>query len=160
MAALSITAFFVYTKVKLSQEVELETKNISYIKAELLRLYAASNDITTINNTVAINAGIFPDNMLNKSGGNVSVVNSMKGKVTVYSTNYLSYGKVYFNITYEGITPNVCIKLTTAVQPTMKMVLINSNFIKSDLTDINWDLNKAIKACEENKSSTIMFSFN
>lgn len=161
IAALSITAFYIYTKVKLAQTVEVETQNISNIRAELLRLYSSSNNITTINNTVAINAGIFPDSMLvKKSGQATTVLNSLKGKVTVSATNFASYGKVYFNISYEGLTPDVCTKLSTAVQPAMKMVLINGNYVKSDLIDIKWDLNKAIDACNSIKNPTMTISFN
>ena len=112
IAALIVAAFIVYPKVRTSQIVDAESKNIATIRGGLLSLYSATTDITTVNNTVGINAQIFPDNMLVKSGSSVvDVVNGFKGKVTLSATNYASYGKVVFNIGYANV-PSRCLRKT------------------------------------------------
>lgn len=161
IAALIVAAFIVYPKVRTSQIVDAESKNIATIRAGLLALYSSTTNITTVNNTVGINAQIFPDNMLVQSGGTVSdVVNGFKGQVKLSATNYASYGKVVFNISYANVPQDACVKLVTAVAPSMSMVNIGGSYAKSDLSNVDWSVANAATACNSaGTSSTIVFSF-
>lgn len=161
IAALIVGAFIVYPKVRSSQQAEAESKNIATIKANLLALYAPVADVTGVNNTVGINAQIFPDNMLIKTGGTVSdVVNSFKGKVTLSSTNYASMGKVFINVSYAGVPQDVCAKLVSAVSGTMDQIVIAGNTIKSDISSVSFSPATATTICTNaGNSSTIVFSF-
>ncbi|EPP7234187.1 type 4 pilus major pilin [Shigella flexneri] len=161
IAALIVAAFIVYPKVRTSQIVDAESKNIATIRGGLLSLYSATTDITTVNNTVGINAQIFPDNMLVKSGSSVvDVVNGFKGKVTLSATNYASYGKVVFNIGYANVPQDACVKLVAAVAPNMSIINIGGSIVKSDISNIDWNIANAATACNSaGVSSTISFSF-
>lgn len=161
IAALVVGAFIVYPKVRSSQQAEQESKNIATIKANLLSLYAPVADVTGVSNTVAINAQIFPDNMLVKSGSTVSdVVNSFKGKVTINSTNYASMGKVFFNISYQNVPQEVCAKLVSAVSGTMDQITIAGNTAKSDISSVDFSPSTTTTLClNAGVSSTIIFSF-
>lgn len=161
IAALIVGAFIVYPKVRSSQQAEAEAKNIATIKANLLSLYAPVADVTGVNNTVAINAQIFPDNMLVKSGGTVTdVVNAFKGKVVLTTTNYVSMGKVFINLSYAAVPQEVCAKLISAVSGTMDQIVINGNTIKSDISSVAFSPSTASTICTNaGNSSTIVFSF-
>lgn len=161
IAALIVAAFIVYPKVRTSQIVDAEAKNIATIRAGLLALYSATSNISGVNNTVGINAQIFPDNMLVKSGGTVSdVVNGFKGKVSLSSTNFVSMGKVVFNISYANIPQEACVKLVSAVAPSMAIISVNGNYAKSELSNVDWDVATASSACTAGGAiSTIIFSF-
>ena len=93
IAALIVGAFIVYPKVRNSQAIDAEAKNIATIRSGILALYASQATISGgLNNSIAIQAQIFPDNMLIKNGNTVSkVVNSFGGDVILVTG--LWYGK-------------------------------------------------------------------
>ncbi|MBN3146279.1 prepilin-type N-terminal cleavage/methylation domain-containing protein [Pectobacterium brasiliense] len=68
VAGLVVSAFIVYPKVQAAQRVEMESKNIAAIQAGVKALYASAPDYSGLNNTVALNASIFPDSMLSGEG--------------------------------------------------------------------------------------------
>ncbi len=161
IAALIVAAFIVYPKVRTSQIVDAEAKNIATIRAGLLALYSATSNISGVNNTVGINAQIFPDNMLVKSGTTVSdVVNGFKGKVVLSATNFASMGKVVFNISYANVPQDACVKLVSAVAPGMAIINVGGNYAKSELSNVEWNVGTAATACNAaGATSTIVFSF-
>ncbi len=163
IAALIVAAFIVYPKVRTSQIVDAEAKNIATIRSGILALYASQANITgNVTNSVAINANIFPDNMLVKSGGTVTdVVNSFGGKVTLSTTNWVSFGKIVVNIRYDNVPKDVCVKLVTAVGSTMEMIQVGAEWAKSDISNIAYSVSNTADVCGKmsGASDVIIFSF-
>lgn len=163
IAALIVAAFIVYPKVKSSQSVDAEAKNIATIRSGILALYAAQANITgNVTNSVAINANIFPDNMLVKSGGTVTdVLNSFGGKVTLSTTNWASFNKIVVNIKYDNVPKDICVKLVTAVGPTMEIVAVGSYWAKNEMASVSYSVSNTADVCDKmaSPSDTITFSF-
>jgi prepilin-type N-terminal cleavage/methylation domain-containing protein len=68
IAALVVAAFIVYPKVQASQRAQAESNNIATIQAGVKALYTSASSFTGLTNSVAVQAKIFPDNMLSGSG--------------------------------------------------------------------------------------------
>ncbi len=162
IAALIVAAFIVYPKVRDSQAVDVEAKNIATIRSGLLALYASQATIAgNINNTIAIRANIFPENMLQKSGNTVTgVVNSFGGKVTLSATNWVSFGKVVANVQYDNVPKDVCVKLVSAVGPTMEIIAVGAYWAKNEMANVSYSIASVTDACSKMaKNDTITFSF-
>lgn len=163
IAALIVAAFIVYPKVRTSQAVDAEAKNIATIRSGILALYASQATIAgNINNTIAINANIFPENMLQKSGNTVTgVVNSFGGKVTLSATNWVSFGKVVANVQYDNVPKDVCVKLITAVGPTMEIIAVGSYWAKNEMANVSYSVSNTADVCDKisGENGTITFSF-
>ncbi|WP_411909733.1 type 4 pilus major pilin [Pectobacterium versatile] len=78
IAGLVVSMFIIYPKVQTSKRVEMESKNIAAIQAEVKALYSSAPNYSELNNTVAINDNIFPDMTLSNER---KVVNSFKGDI-------------------------------------------------------------------------------
>ena len=114
IAALVVAAFIVYPKVQASQRAKAESNNIAAIQAGVKALYASASSFTGLTNTVAVQAKIFPDNMLVGSGSSAKPV---KGDVTLASANSgpsAAQGSS-FTITYSNVPAAECTKIITAV---------------------------------------------
>jgi type II secretory pathway pseudopilin PulG len=81
IAALVVAAFIVYPKVQASQRAQAESNNIATIQAGVKALYTSASSFTGLTNTVAVQAKIFPDNMLSGSGSSATPINAFKGNV-------------------------------------------------------------------------------
>ncbi|EFT1001157.1 prepilin-type N-terminal cleavage/methylation domain-containing protein [Escherichia coli] len=117
IAALVVAAFIVYPKVQASQRAKAESNNIAAIQAGVKALYASASSFTGLTNTVAVQAKIFPDNMLVGSGSSAKPVNAFKGDVTLASANSgpsAAQGSS-FTITYSNVPAAECTKIITAV---------------------------------------------
>ena len=68
IAALVVAAFIVYPKVQASQRAQAESNNIATIQAGVKALFTSASSFTGLTNSVAVQAKIFPDNMLSGSG--------------------------------------------------------------------------------------------
>lgn len=86
VAALVVAAFIVYPKVQASQRAQAESNNIATIQAGVKALYTSASSFTGLTNTVAVQAKIFPDNMLSGTGNTAKPINAFKGNVTSYRT--------------------------------------------------------------------------
>ena len=117
IAALVVAAFIVYPKVQASQRAKAESNNIATIQAGVKALYTSASSFTGLTNTVAVQAKIFPDNMLVGSGSSAKPVNAFKGDVTLASANSgpsAAQGSS-FTITYSNVPAAECTKIITAV---------------------------------------------
>ncbi|MDQ2309640.1 type 4 pilus major pilin [Pluralibacter gergoviae] len=116
IAALVVAAFIVYPKVQASQRAQAESNNIATIQAGVKSLYTASSSFTGLTNSVAVQAKIFPDNMLVGSGTEAKPVNAFKGNVLVKedSTGPSKAKGSSFTITYENVPAAECTKIITA----------------------------------------------
>ena len=112
IAALVVAAFIVYPKVQASQRAQAESNNIATIQAGVKALYTSASSFTGLTNTVAVQAKIFPDNMLNGS----TPINAFKGNVVVESadTGPSAAAGSSFTITYSNVPAAECTKIITA----------------------------------------------
>ncbi|WP_299999582.1 type 4 pilus major pilin [uncultured Cedecea sp.] len=116
IAALVVAAFIVYPKVQASQRAQAESNNIATIQAGVKALYTSASSFTGLSNTVAVQAKIFPDNMLSGSGSAAQPVNAFKGNVilTAVATGPSKAPGSSFNITYSNVPAAECTKIITA----------------------------------------------
>lgn len=116
VAALVVAAFIVYPKVQASQRSQAESNNIATIQAGVKALYTSASSFTGLSNTVAVQAKIFPDNMLSGSGSAAKPINAFKGDVTlaVASTGPSKAPGSSFTITYSNVPAAECTKIVTA----------------------------------------------
>ncbi|MCK3083668.1 type 4 pilus major pilin [Escherichia coli] len=116
IAALVVAAFIVYPKVQASQRAQAESNNIATIQAGVKALYTSASSFTGLTNTVAVQAKIFPDNMLNGSGSSATPINAFKGNVVVESadTGPSAATGSSFTITYSNVPAAECTKIITA----------------------------------------------
>ncbi|EKN3682209.1 TPA: prepilin-type N-terminal cleavage/methylation domain-containing protein [Yersinia enterocolitica] len=105
IAALVVAAFIVYPKVQASQRAQAESNNIATIQAGVKALYTSASSFTGLTNIVAVQAKIFPDNILSGSGSAAKPVNVFKGDVTlaVVATGPSKAPGSSFTITYSNV---------------------------------------------------------
>ncbi|UQY51077.1 type 4 pilus major pilin [Salmonella enterica] len=94
IAALVVEAFIVYPKVQASQRAQAESNNIATIQAGVKALYTSASSFTGLTNTVAVQAKIFPDNMLSGTGNAAKPINAFKGNVTLAAAGNFYTAKV------------------------------------------------------------------
>ncbi|EOA3302877.1 type 4 pilus major pilin [Yersinia enterocolitica] len=116
IAALVVAAFIVYPKVQASQRAQAQSNNIATIQARVKALYTSTSSFTGFTNTVAVQAKIFPDNMLSGSGSAAKPVNVFKGDVTlaVVAMGPSKAPGSSFTITYSNVPAAECTKIITA----------------------------------------------
>lgn len=116
ISALVVAAFIVYPKVQASQRAQAESNNIATIQAGVKSLYTSASSFTGLSNTVAVQAKIFPDNMLSGSESAVKPINAFKGDVILgaAATGPSKAPGSSFNITYSNVPAAECTKIVTA----------------------------------------------
>ncbi|HAT7491864.1 TPA: prepilin-type N-terminal cleavage/methylation domain-containing protein [Raoultella ornithinolytica] len=116
IAALVVAAFIVYPKVQASQRAQAESNNIATIQAGVKALFTSASSFTGLTNSVAVQAKIFPDNMLSGSGSAAKPINAFKGNVTLAAANTGPSAATAssFTITYENVPASECTKIITA----------------------------------------------
>lgn len=129
IAALVVGAFIVYPKVQASQRAEAESKNIATIQAGVKALYTSASSYSGLTNTVATNAKIFPDNMLNGT----SVINVFKGNVTLATSTESPSGVANsaFTITYANIPAAECTKIIAAAAGNFYVAKVGTTTVKA-----------------------------
>ncbi|MGA3808945.1 type 4 pilus major pilin [Escherichia coli] len=117
IAALVVAAFIVYPKVQASQRAQAESNNIAAIQAGVKALYTSASSFTGLTNSVAVQAKIFPDNMLSGSGSAAKPINAFKGNVTLAADKTGPSGAdgSAFIIIYSNVPAAECTKIITAV---------------------------------------------
>lgn len=116
IAALVVAAFIVYPKVQASQRAQAESNNIAAIQAGVKALYTSASSFTGLTNSVAVQAKIFPDNMLSGSGSAAKPINAFKGNVTLAADKTGPSGAdgSSFTIIYSNVPAAECTKIITA----------------------------------------------
>ena len=130
-AALVIGAFIVYPKVQAAARADAESKNISTIVAGVKSLYTSSSTYTGLTNEVAINAKIYPDNMIN--GTSTTPINAWKGEVTIAAADTGSSGVEgsSFTITYKSVPAIECAKIVSSTAGNFYIMKVNDNVVKA-----------------------------
>ena len=124
IAALVVAAFIVYPKVQASQRAQAESNNIATIQAGVKALYTSASSFTGLTNSVAVQAKIFPDNMLSGSGSAAKPINAFKGNVTLAADKTGPSGAdgSSFTITYSNVPAAECTKIITAAAECTKII--------------------------------------
>lgn len=117
IAALIVSAFIVYPKIKNAQYIDVEAKHIGQIYAAVKSTYSGQPNYKGLSTTaIAIPAQFFPEDMLtNRITWGVS---SWRGYVVVDANNEGPSKIAYsaFSITYSDVPSDICIRLVSAVQ--------------------------------------------
>ena len=157
IAALVVAAFIVYPKVQASQRSQAESNNIAAIQAGVKSLYSSTSNYTGLSTSVAIQAKIFPDNMLN--GSKNLAYSSFGGDVALASENTGPTGALgsSFIITYYGVPPTECTKIMTAVAGNFYKAQVEAVIVKP--VDGVLDVAETTRACSLNrKATTLIFT--
>lgn len=158
IAALVVAAFIVYPKVQASQRAQAESNNIATIQAGVKALYTSASSFTGLTNSVAVQAKIFPDNMLSGSGTAAKPINAFKGNVTLVAANTgpSSAAGSSFTITYDNVPAAECVKITTAAAGNFYTTRVGSRTVKA--SDGTLDVAAAAEACNNATSNTLVFT--
>lgn len=124
----------------------MESKNIAAIQTGVKALYVSAPNYSGLNNTVALNANIFPDSMLSGEGDERKVVNSFKGDVEL-----IAPGNIFY-IIYYSVPSAECIRLLYAVRNNFNTVLINNIAAPKDDYELS---SRRCSSTEENKITFI-----
>ncbi len=158
IAALVVAAFIVYPKVQASQRAQTESNNIATIQAGVKALYTSASSFTGLTNTVAVQAKIFPDNMLSGVGNAAVPVNAFKGNITVLAANTgpsLATGSS-FTISYANVPAAECTKIITATAGNFYIATVNAKVVKPAGGTL--DVAATTAACNNATSNTIILT--
>jgi len=126
IAALIIAAFIVYPKVQAAQRAESELKNVATIQAGVKSLYSGMANYQGLNNSVLINANVFPENLLKDGDSGTQAVNAFGGNVEVKSTSASGIADAGISIKYYNVPSDECIRIATALANNVSSVRINN----------------------------------
>ncbi|EDM1757893.1 type IV pilin [Salmonella enterica subsp. diarizonae] len=158
IAALVVAAFIVYPKVQAAQRAQAESNNIATIQAGVKALYTSASSFTGLTNTVAVQAKIFPENMLSGTGNTVKPINSFKGDVILAAaaTGPSAAAGSSFTITYANVPAAECTKITTATAGNFYIAAVNTKVVKPAGGVI--DVAATTAACNNATSNTIILT--
>ena len=158
IAALVVAAFIVYPKVQASQRAQAESNNIATIQAGVKALYTSASSFTGLTNTVAVQAKIFPDNMLSGSGTAAKPINAFKGNVTLAATatGPSSAAGTSFTITYDNVPAAECVKIATAAAGNFYITTVGTKVVKAAGGTL--DVAATAAACTNATSNTLVFT--
>ncbi|ECI4633274.1 type IV pilin, partial [Salmonella enterica subsp. enterica] len=158
IAALVVAAFIVYPKVQASQRAQAESNNIATIQAGVKALYTSASSFTGLTNTVAVQAKIFPENMLSGTGNTVKPINAFKGDVTLAAaaTGPSAVAGSSFTITYANVPAAECTKITTATAGNFYIATVNTKVVKPAGDTL--DVAATTAACNNATSNTIILT--
>jgi hypothetical protein len=113
LAILLVAAFVIYPQVQSSNRANMEAQNFSAMSAKISSLFATGSRFERLNNTLAMNARIFPDTMREGVTDPAEVKSVWGGSVTnegVPAYNYTQYW-----VTYENVPSADCVKFANAI---------------------------------------------
>lgn len=140
ITALIVSAFIIFPKLKSSANAKAEASNLNTINAGIKELYNSQATYIGLNNTVAIQAKVVPDNII--KGGDI--VTSFGGEVIIDNLT-LSDGYVYY-ITYVDVPPDVCINMLAGLRGGFEQVYIE----RQNIIDVkgNIDMSRGLSNCK------------
>lgn len=162
IALASIGVYVVYNKVQTGNAANTEARNIDALRAGVKNIYGGSTSYNGLDNTVALQARIVPDNMRSAAAGATDITNSFGGRVTVASTSFGTGAAPNnaFTIQYEGVPIDVCAKLATSAGAGFNRVQVNGTQVKSTITATGNELNVAATAgaCSLDAGNILIFT--
>lgn len=122
IAVASAGVYYIYNKVKSSQDANTEARNLDAIRAGIKNLYASSNTFgapNPVSNLFANQARITPDGMRDSTStgtaaSNDVIKNKFGGTVTIAPASLGTGTNNAFSITYLAVPGEVCTKLVTS----------------------------------------------
>lgn len=158
-AAIVIAAFIIYPKVQSSQRAQAEVDLVNTLRAGIHSLYAGTPDYMSLNTDVIIQAKLVPEKMVSENG---QLVNSFNGSIDVMP-NFLdddgSLGLTTpngYSIYYNGVPPQECIKMVSALAPNFKKIRVGEN-LADVVIDGKLDIGLLATSCGKNSYNIIYF---
>jgi type II secretory pathway pseudopilin PulG len=116
IAALTIGAFVIYPKVRVSGQAQSESSNLTTIAAGTRILYGSNYE--ELSDAGIIAGRVYPDSMLNSA--RTSAKSSFGQPVTVLQDTVGPAGNEenserYFNVVYSGVPSALCVRLGSGV---------------------------------------------
>lgn len=152
-AAIVISAFIIYPKVKVASDTKTEITNFGYIVATIKQIYGSSAGYGSLNTQILIDSNNVPENMINGS----DIINSWSGKYYVSgfdagmtSNGHVSGGKPMFYVGMANIPFSACVQMVNYYWDTAELIGVSSN--KSSF------LNNMKKSGEQIKDNQIIIS--
>lgn len=147
ISALIVAAFIVYPRVKASNEVNQETKNLSAIYAASRELFSSSSDYSKWSLNILVKAKALPDNMIfSESTSEYRNAWGRNVKYSLYATPESGYTYTAgYTLIYE-VSENACSKFITAVFPMVAIIKVAGTSIKSSPSD-QIDVSKISENC-------------
>lgn len=130
-AIIIITIFMAYPKIKASQYIDQESRNIASIKAGVRSLYTTKPSYSGLSNKVAAYAEIIPSSMI-QSNTSYSLKSAWGGTVTIYSSDYgiTKSPDSSFTIIYTNVPADVCAKLVATDAGEMSAIKVGNTRVK------------------------------
>lgn len=149
ISALIVAAFIVYPRIKASNEVNQETKNLSAIYAASKELFSSSPDYSKWSLSVLVKAKALPDNMIiSESASEFRNTWGRNVRYSLYSTPESGYTYTSgYTLIYE-VSENACTKFITAVFPMVTIIKVSGTTVKSTPSD-QIDVTKISENCSK-----------
>ncbi len=112
IALAGIGIYTIYSKVQISNQANQESRNLDTLRAGVKSLYASRPNFIGVNNTVANQARVTPDNMRTETI--TEIINSFGGNVEVSPVGLGGGTNNGFVIQYDDVPGAVCTKLATS----------------------------------------------
>ena len=166
IAVASAGVYYIYNKVKSSQDANTEARNLDAIRAGIKNLYASSNtygDPNLITNLFVNQARITPDGMRDSATtgtANDTIKNKFGGTVLIAPTQ-LGTGAANnaFSITYNAVPGEVCVKLVTSAGAQFDSVSVAGTLVKAFGSNIVNPVTTATE-CNKDTGSGVVIVFN
>lgn len=112
LAILLVAAFVIYPQVQSSSRANQESQNFTAMAAKISSLYATGSRFEGLNNTLGMNARIFPDTM-REGVTDPAQVRGVWGLVTLNGVPEYNYTQYW--VTYEDVPSADCVKFANAI---------------------------------------------
>ena len=156
IALAGVGIYATYNKVQVSNQANVESRNIDTIRAGIKGLYGSKSAYTGLTNTVVNQAKITPESM--RDGTNVAtIVHQFGGAVNVIPVMDVTPTKTDggFQIEYRDVPSDICVKLASSAAVLFDRVLVNGQVVKA----LGGELDPAVIAtnCNALPTPTMIF---
>lgn len=160
LAILLVAAFVVYPQVRDRNQANAEVSNLTTIKANINNLYASrGGNYADLNNTIAVQARAFPQNMVVGAATASDAVQAAWGGVVTVNEGATARE---FTITYNEVPAGVCLGLVSGAAGNFSQVLVGSTaLIPTTGANVGkFDPGAAAGACAAGAAQTVIFTSN
>lgn len=132
IALAGVGIYATYNKVQVSNQANVESRNIDTIRAGIKGLYGSKSAYTGLTNTVINQAKITPESM--RDNTNIgTIVHQFGGNVNITPTIEVTPNKTDggFQIEYIDVPSDICVKLASSAAVQFDRVLVNGQVVKA-----------------------------
>lgn len=164
IAVASAGVYYIYNKVKSSQDANTEARNLDAIRAGIKNLYASSNTFgepNEVTNLFVNQARITPDGMRDSATtgtANSVIKNKFGGNVEITPQNLGTGTNNAFRIRYNAVPGEVCVKLVTSAGAQFDRVVVGSTDAKAFGSNIVNPVTTAT-ACNGDQGQGVIIDF-